>query len=277
MVNENPEDAYLRSPEDQQQDAEDEWSQELQAEIAGDDADLRDSLAGLSQLATSQMGLTDVLTRVAEFAVSAIPGADGAGLTLMESGHPDTVVASAPFVSAVDDIQYSLGEGPCITAAAQGRTVRSGDLRGDPQWARFGPRVGSLGVRSVLSIPLLIEGKVLGAMNVYAHGLDVFNERSALIGELYAVPAAIAVQNAQVLAQAKRLATQLQAALTNRATIDQALGIVMSRVGCSPDEAFARLREISQRENRKLHSVAEQLVDEAVRAARARHTRPDRS
>jgi GAF domain-containing protein len=239
---------------------------------AGADDDLRSSLTALSQLATGQMALTDVLTRVAEFAVLAIPGADGAGLTLLEAGRHDTIVASAPFVVEVDAIQYGIAQGPCITAAAEARTVRSGSLDTDQQWPRFGPRVGALGVHSALSLPLMTGGTVLGAMNVYAHAPDAFTDHAILIGELFAVPAAIAVQNAQVLAQTQRLATQLQAALTNRATIDHAIGLVMGRVGCGPEEAFDRLRHISQTENRKVHVIAERIVSEAVRRARARHT-----
>ena len=53
--------------------------------------------------------------------------------------------------------------------------------------------------------------------------------------------------------------------------IDQAIGIIRSRSGGSADEAFERLTQISQTENVKLHAVAERLVDEAVRRARARH------
>jgi AmiR/NasT family two-component response regulator len=60
--------------------------------------------------------------------------------------------------------------------------------------------------------------------------------------------------------------------LTNRAVIDQALGILMSRSGCTPGEAFDKLRVVSQAENRKLSVVAQHVVDEAVRLARARHT-----
>jgi putative methionine-R-sulfoxide reductase with GAF domain len=243
----------------------------IHAQATNEDDDLRRSLAALSQLATGQMKLSEALTRVAEFAVQAIPGADGAGLTLLEKDRHDTIVASAPFVGQVDAIQYGIGEGPCITAAAEARTVRSGLLESDSQWPRFGPRVGRLGVHSVLSIPLSTDDGLLGAMNIYAHERDAFDEHAALIGELFAVPAAIAVQNAQVLAQTKRLASQLHAALSSRATIDQALGIVMSRVGCDPDEAFDRLRQLSQSENRKLHAVAQELLDEAIRRARARH------
>ena len=73
----------------------------------------------------------------------------------------------------------------------------------------------------MVSLPLLTPDGVVGAMNVYAHGRDAFDDRAAQIGELFAVPAAIAVQNAQVLAEAKRLAASLQAALTAQSVIDR--------------------------------------------------------
>jgi putative methionine-R-sulfoxide reductase with GAF domain len=252
-----------------------EESDEVRAQAANEDDDLRLSLAGMSQLATARMELADVLTRVAEYAVKAIPGADGAGLTLLDGPMPRTIVASEPFVAQVDAIQYQLDEGPCITAAMEGRTVRSDSLEQDVQWPRFGPKVARLGVHSVVSLPLTTTEGTLGALNVYAHANRAFDDYAVLIGELFAVPAAVAVQNAQVLATAKRLADQLQTALTSRATIDQALGVVMSRVGCGPDEAFARLRAISQRENRRLAAVAQELLDDAIGRARARHAHPD--
>jgi GAF domain-containing protein len=243
-----------------------------QSHTESEDYDLRESLTALSRLATGRLDLTDILTRVAQYAVAAIPGADGAGVTLIEAGHSDTIVASAPFVAEVDAIQYSIAEGPCITAAKEARTVRSGALGEDAQWPRFGPRVGRLGVHSVLSLPLVTPDGVVGAMNVYAHPPDAFDDHAVHLGELFAVPAAIAVQNAQVLAQTKRLAHQLQDALTSRAVIDQALGILMSRTGSNAQEAFDRLRERSQTDNVKLRDVAQRVLDEAVRRARARHT-----
>lgn len=241
---------------------------------AADDVRLRDSLADLSRLATGdgQVGFEDMLTHVAEFAVRAIPGAEGAGLTLFHEHGPDTVVASSPFVREVDALQYGLGEGPCITAAAERRTVRSGSLATDPGWPRFGAEVDALGVHSALSLPLIIRrDRVLGSMNVYAHPLDAFDERAAELGELFAVPAGISVQNGQALTKARRLAAQLQSALTSRAVIDQALGILMSRSGCTAGEAFEKLRVISQGENRKTSVVAQSIVDQAVRRARARN------
>lgn len=239
--------------------------------------DLKSSLGDLAGLVSGAKDLQGLLVQVASFAAHAIPGADGAGVTLLRVERPVNVVealaASHPFVAEIDEIQYvTLNEGPCITAALERRTVRSGSLGGEKMWPRFGPRVGRLGINSALSLPLLLPGQLVGAINVYARAKDVFDDRAVEIGELFAAPAAVAVHNAHVLARALALTTELQAALVSRPVIDQAIGMLRARTGGTADEAFARLRDISQREHTKLVEVAQQLVDEAVGRARARHT-----
>jgi transcriptional regulator with GAF, ATPase, and Fis domain len=255
-------------------DADDETvEQAAERRSAEEEEDLRESLAGLSRLAADRLLLEDLLTQVATYAVQAIPGADGAGLTLLEEDRADTIVATAPFVTEVDDIQYGMEQGPCISAAREGQTVMSGSLGGDPRWPRFGGRVARLGVHSVVSLPLITPDGVVGAMNVYAHDKNVFDDRAAELGEIFAAPAAIAVHNAHVLAQTRRLADKLQSALEVRGVIDRAVGIVMSRSGSTEHEALERLRSLSQHEHRKLAEVARQIVEEAVARARARNRR----
>lgn len=242
-----------------------------------DEADLRASLADLAGLVTEGRSLDDAPSSIAAYVAHAIPGADSAGVTLLRIESPshrvEALAASHPFVSEIDEIQYvTLGEGPCITAALERRTVRSGSLGGEKRWPRFGPRVGRLGIHSALSLPLLLPGQVVGAINVYARGKDVFDDHAADLGEQFAAPAAVAVHNAQVLAQAQRLTLLLQTALSTRPVIDQAIGLLRSRTGGSSEEAFARLRELSQGQHCKLAVVARRLVDEAVGRARARHS-----
>lgn len=246
-------------------------------QVDADAADLQTSLGDLAGLVTGTIGLPDLLERVATFAARAIPGADGAGVTCLRmdrsSNRVEALAASHPFVSEIDEIQYvTLNEGPCITAALEARTVRSGSLGGEKMWPRFGPRVGRLGVHSALSLPLLVPGQVVGAINVYAHDKDVFDEYAAELGELFAAPAAVAVHNAQILTQALALTAQLQTALSARPVIDQAIGLLRGRTGGTAEEALARLRAISQSEHTKLVDVAAHIVDEAVRRARSRHT-----
>jgi GAF domain-containing protein len=252
-------------------------SQSAERDAGGEAADLQAGIGGLAGLVAGSVGLQELLSEVATFAVRAIPGADGAGVTLLQVDRPDNMVAalaaSAPFVAEIDHIQYvTLNEGPCITAALERRTVRTGSQGGE-MWPRFGPRVGRLGVHSALSLPLLLPGHVVGAINVYAHGKNVFDEHAAELGELFATPATVAVHNAQILAHAQTLATQLQTALLTRPVIDQAIGLIRGRTGRSAEDAFTQLRAISQSEHRKLAEVAQNLVDDAVRRARARHNR----
>jgi GAF domain-containing protein len=254
-------------------DAQGETAQQAAERQYAEEEDLRESIVALSRLASDRLPLESLLTQVATYAVQAIPGADGAGLTLLEHDRADTIVATAPFVTEIDDIQYGMNQGPCISAAREGQTVLSGSLGADPRWPRFGGRVARLGVHSALSLPLITPDGVVGAMNVYAHGKSAFDDRAAKLGQIFAAPAAIAVQNAHVLAQTRRLANQLQSALEVRGVIDRAVGILMSRSGSTEHEALQRLRSLSQHEHRKLADVARQIVDEAVARARARNRR----
>ncbi len=245
-----------------------------------DEADLQTSLVDLAGLVSGSSGLQGLLQKVAVFAAHAIPGADGAGVTLLRfdgsEGRVEALAASHPFVSEIDRIQYvAVKEGPCITAALERRTVRSGSLGGESMWPHFGPRVGRLGVHSALSLPLILPNQTVGAINVYAHAKNVFDDHAAELGELFAAPATVAVHNAQLLAQAVTLAEQLQTALSTRPVIDQAIGLLRGRSGGTAAEAFNRLRVISQRDHVKLADVAQQIVDDAVRRARARHSQGD--
>ena len=243
--------------------------------------DVRQGLDRLSGLVAGGMSMDELLAQVALAAEDAIPEADGVGVTLLrlrqKENRVETRISSADFVAAVDRVQYELvDEGPCITAALERQTVSSGSIGGDRRWPRFGPRVGRLGVHSVLSLPMLLpNGDVVGALNAYAFAKDAFDPRSVSLGQLFAAPAGIAVHNSHVLAEAQAQAAQLQAAMASRAVIDQAIGVLRSRTGASADECFARLRTISQNGNVKLVQVAERVLDEAVRRARARQVPHD--
>ena len=61
-------------------------------------------------------------------------------------------------------------------------------------------------MHSVVSLPLVVADQVVGAINVYAHDKQVFDDRASEVGEVFAIPAAVAAQNGQVLAQTRRIA-----------------------------------------------------------------------
>lgn len=244
-------------------------------ELEADEAELYAGLSRVAGLVASAQGVMDLLRDVAEFAAQAIPGVDGAGVALIDPRRgvtsAQTWAATKLIVHDIDTIQYDeLHEGPCITCMQSGRPTVSGSLGSDSRWPHFGGRVARMRIHSAMALPLIVGDQVIGAINAYAKARDAFAEHAVRLGCQFAKPAAVSVYNAQVLASAHERSMQLQRALDSRAVIDQAIGIIRSRSGSNAEEAFQRLSRISQAENTKVHTVAERLVEEAVRRARAR-------
>jgi GAF domain-containing protein len=240
------------------------------------EAELYAGLRGVAGIVASGRGVIDLLRDVAKFAAQAIPGADGVGVALIDPqqgiSSVRTWAATAMLVHEIDTVQYNeLNEGPCITCMQSQRPTVSGSLGSDGRWPHFGGRVARMRMHSALALPLVVGEQVIGAINAYAKTRDAFAEHAVQLGSQFAKSAAVSVYNAQLLANAHERTLRLQRALDSRSVIDQAIGIIRSRSGGGAEEAFARLTHISQTENIKLHIVAERLVEEAVRRARARH------
>jgi GAF domain-containing protein len=247
------------------------------AQLESDEVDLLLGLSGVAKIVADRRSVPDLLNDVAEFAVQAIPGVDGAGVTLIDADsrtpRGEAWAATPHFFRDIDALQYDdvLNEGPCVTCMRSRRPAVSGSIGSDGRWPRFGGRVARMGVHSVLALPLMIADQAIGAINAYARRRDAFAEHAVQLGARFAGPAAVSVYNAQLLASAQERTDRLQRALSSRTVIDQAIGIIRSRSGAGAEEAFERLARLSQADNVKLNVVAERLVEEAVRRARVRH------
>jgi GAF domain-containing protein len=237
---------------------------------------LRTGVSGVAATAAGA-GVEELLAAVAGFTAQAIPGVDGVAVAVLSCPADGSLpriqswVATAEFVRPIDSVQYEIfGEGPCLTCIQLRCPVVSGALGSDQRWPRFGGLVARLGVRSALSLPLLIADQVVGAINCFAFDRDVFGEDAVRVGAQFAGPAAVSVYIAQMLVEARATVERLNRAFESRPVIDQAIGIIRARAGVSTDDGFDRLRQISQSQNVKLHVVAQQLVEQAVRRAQAR-------
>jgi GAF domain-containing protein len=242
------------------------------AQNAADEIDLQSAVSGLAQMVSGSRTLQDMIADVVGFAARAVPSVDGVAVALLrpENGGHSVQARSvtADFVDDIEVLQHEvLHEGPCLSCMAAGRPISSGSMGDDRRWPRFGPRAAELGVHSTLSVPLLIDGRVIGAINCFARDREAFGQHAVRLAERFAIPAAAVVHNAALLNQARDTIGHLERALNRRNAIDQAIGIMRSRHGDSADEAFDRLRHISQGENVKLAVVAQRIIDESVRKA----------
>jgi len=152
-----------------------------------------------------------------DYAVSGIPGAMYAGVTLVLSpGQLETPAMTHPFPALLDVIQQRHGQGPCLSAAWQQHTVRIDDLADDHRWPSF--RRDALKVtpiRSILSFRLFSTDQTVGALNLYADQPHAFDEEAEEIGYVLATHAALAWDTV-------RREEQFRSALASRDLIGQA-------------------------------------------------------
>jgi GAF domain-containing protein len=186
-----------------------------------------------------------------------VPEARSVSLTVQLAAGHRTMAATDDDCRAADALQYALGEGPCVEAAAPPTEVawiRSGNVRSDPRWPRWGPEAADSGIGSLLSVQLLDSEKPRGALNLYSQDTGAFADHDTVdLALVYAIHAANALASA-------RLATNLQTALSSRHTIGMAQGIVMERFGLDEHQSFELLRRLSSMGEAKVRDVAAHIV-----------------
>jgi hypothetical protein len=206
-------------------------------------------------------------------AVQSIEGCDQAGLCGWAQDRSPG--ADRELVVELDELQTSLGEGPCIDAVAGLDSVHVADLSVDERWPRFGPMAAAAGVRSALAYRLFAGDETFGALQFFAYLPGAFNALDRAQGLIFAAHAGMSLSIARTRVSDAGRAESLQTALVSREIIGQAQGILMERERITADQAFDLLRRSSQRLNLKLRDVAQELVDTGAvpvedRAIRAR-------
>jgi hypothetical protein len=205
----------------------------------------------------------DVLAELSRVAGELVPHADHAATSRRgRGGGFVTIGATSDVPLQVDSIQYELGHGPCVDAVLSRNMFNAADLRSDPRWPEFGRRAAeSTGVLSMLSFRLFLEDEqaanLLAGLNLYAvkpHAFDEDDEASMI---LLCTHGALALAATEQQARADGLALSQQ---SNR-TIGVAIGILMTRLLVTRDQAFDLLRVSSQHTNRKLRDVAQDVID----------------
>jgi GAF domain-containing protein len=232
---------------------------------AGGDS-LPPGLAELSRIALSDDGLTAALQRITDVAQRVFTRVEDVSVTVVdEGGKAETVAFSGELAVHLDERQYENGFGPCMDAAVTGQTVVVNAADPVSPYTEFAGACVKAGITHSVSVALpMIPTSSVGALNVYASTADGLSQETVAGLELFAIYAAVAVANAAKHDQQVQLATQLQDAMRTRAVIEQAKGILMATHRIPADEAFQALTRASQRENKKLNTIAQRLVDNTL-------------
>lgn len=210
--------------------------------------------------------LPALLEAVAVRACVAVTGVDGAGAVARQDGA-DVVASSNLLAGAVDDWQYSVGEGPCVDAVRTGSTVVLGSTSRESAWARFVPGAHRLGVRSALSLPLRVAGDVVGSLNLYSRREDQFDDAAVHQGELFARPAAATLAVLGIVDHAADAADVAGLELQDAAMVARAVGVLLgSTPGLSVPAARARLVAMAGEQDVAVVVLARQIVAAVTRS-----------
>ncbi|MGW6280292.1 ANTAR domain-containing protein [Kribbella sp. NPDC055071] len=220
--------------------------------VADDDA-LADVFARLAVELHETDGVEETVQAVVEFALQAV-NCSYAGVALATRGRPEVPAVTDPVVEEIYQWQMASREGPLVESMSDHRTVLIRDTVTDGRWPDWASKVLSLGVRTVLDVPLTTSAGTVGVLGLYSSVPDAFDADDEAVAEILARHASVAV------ASARREASLAQA-VDARKLVGQAMGILMERYDVDGDRAFAILKRYSQDTNTKLRDVAQQLID----------------
>jgi len=217
----------------------------------------------------------DFLNELARFSAHQMAG-DGddalCGITLLRDRKAATIGWSSEAAREVDEIQYSLAQGPCLSAAKEEREVYVPDLLQEDRWGPdYAAAVASHGLRSVFSLPFNLQGEAKAALNLYSDAPHKFDGRAADRARDFTREISEALRLAVRFSLHADSATNLRATLESRTIIDIAIGIVMAQNRCSQEAAVEILTEASSNSNTKLRDIASSLVDSVGGAGARTH------
>jgi transcriptional regulator with GAF, ATPase, and Fis domain len=158
-------------------------------------------------------------------------------------------------------IEARIQAGPCTTSHRTGRQLRVDlDREADWRWPRFTPEARGAGFSSVIALPLVHQGDVLGAVSILLAGratdADLDVESAAALAEA----AGVGIAQRRAYRASTDRAEMLQDTLDSRVLIEQAKGILAARTKTTPDDAYELMRHYAHYHGQLMYDVADATV-----------------
>lgn len=162
------------------------------------DRGFAEAIARVARALAAETSAQATLQKMVDLAVDTIEGCDDAGITVINDSRFDTPASTGEVPRRVDQIQYAIGQGPCLDAIREHRMFVTEDLLAEQRWPMFAARtVAETGVHSMLSFRLFLEQDTLGSLNLYSKRRAALGQDSQAVGAVFASHAALAMSAAQ--------------------------------------------------------------------------------
>jgi hypothetical protein len=199
-------------------------------------------------------------------------GADGAALSLVALADRPLVCVTDEVAAALEDAQFTAGDGPSVDAASAPLPVVATDLASPPddeRWPIFAPAAAELGIRGAVAVPLRVGAARLGVLTAYRRAagrpsIETYAD-AVVLGALLTRE----IVREQAAAPFGGLALFVTDATAYRAQVHQASGMVAVQLGIGVIDAMVRLRGRAYAEGRPVGEIAAEVVARTRRFASA--------
>jgi GAF domain len=188
----------------------------------------------------------------------------GVGLALMtDDGPAGTVAATDRTALQLEELQFSLGEGPCVDASRTGRPVLQPDLArtGQTRWPAFSAGAEAAGLVAVFAFPLRVGAIRLGVLDLYRTTVGVLTERELADSLTFADAATTLMLHLQARAAGWDPPEDSLVVLDDRAEVHQATGVVSVQSAVTLHEALLLLRARAYAEQRPISELAVEVLE----------------
>jgi hypothetical protein len=198
---------------------------------------------------------------------------DAAAISLIFDGaNSGTLGSSSAHARTYDELQFTLGEGPCLDSVSHHAPVLVADLADpdDPRWPIYGPAMLSHQIRGVFAMPVLVAGEYVGAMDFFCAQPGLLKGEdfayAVVAAELAGVPM-LDLMDADLQSAVNDPGSNAWAELhdLSRAEVSQATGMLVAQLGVEPAEALVRLRAHAYATGRSSTDVARDILDRRLR------------
>lgn len=191
----------------------------------------------------------------------------GAGVMLMSGDLPASLCTTNAVSALIEELQFTLGEGPCLDAYNRNQVVFEPDLAEprSPRWLAFAPKALQVGVRAVFGFPLRVGAVRLGALNLYQERPGPLSDDQHADALLMADVVARWVLDTQAGATRGSLAAEIEAGAEFYLSVHNAAGAVSAQLGVTVAEALIRMRAYSFTHDRPLREVARDVITRKLR------------
>ncbi len=215
-----------------------------------------DGLAKISGAITSDLYLEDILKLI--IAVSAeVMNSKICSLMLFDNSGKELIVKATQSVSKEYNKKpnIKLGEGIAGKVAKEGRPITVVDVRQDKRYINSNiARKEKL--CSLLCVPLIFKGRIIGVLNSYTSRLHKFSENEINILESIANQAAIVIENFRLVVESKVIKEELEA----RKAIERAKGILMKQENLTEESAYNLVRKYSMDNRKSMREISEAII-----------------